>query len=643
MSCLEWGTESGRMRKQNSEFKTAFTSEADCDLKNTDYFGYVELDDYACYVVADGIDDQLDAVSARLAVAAAVSAFSESPSMGKRTMQACLNAANQALIRETGTKMKLKASVIIVVTDYVKMRYGQAGNVRMRLYRDGFVRYQSTDQSLTLDLVREEKVEPDKVAVHEERNNLYAYLGQEKEFHPYISKKIKLANTDAIALYTRGIWENIDEGELGDVYAEASNEPQELVDNVEELLLSRQPENLGKYTFVTLFVNKVFTDPNRKRRIRRVITTIAIVLVIVAVVAVVLAIIHSRRARKREQMEQGYLDTIEYIQIDNYARAQECCKDALKYADDLRDRGMTKQLGDYQKLIESVLAAQEHMDGKRYTDAQRAYREAAARSVYVDSIGLDYINERLALTADYISVYDLIGLGDVLAQNLQYDKAEEKYLEAKAVAGKIYFDDGRKSALEALEKLYEDQKAEKEAEEADRKEQQSQQESGANYVTQGDVAFAQGSYEEARVYYLSAQQLYSDMGDQAQHDAVAEKLRTTEEKIEEKELLKEEAQGYVQEAEEAAAADEYVSAKKYYLLAKDVYASLQMTDKVEEITRKMERLDIKIDEQEAAAEDDNDVSPTDNSPGTPADGSSGVAADNGAEMPEELSPGMILE
>ncbi|MDE6052790.1 MAG: hypothetical protein K2G55_03310, partial [Lachnospiraceae bacterium] len=85
------------MRKQNSEIKTAFTSEADCDLKNTDYFGFVELDDYACYVVADGIDDQLDAVSARLAVTAAMSAFSEAPSIGKRTMRACLNAANQAL------------------------------------------------------------------------------------------------------------------------------------------------------------------------------------------------------------------------------------------------------------------------------------------------------------------------------------------------------------------------------------------------------------------------------------------------------------------------------------------------------------------------------------------------------------------
>lgn len=584
------------MRKQNSEFKTAYTSEADCDLKNTDYFGFVELDDYACYVVADGIDDQTDAVSASLAVAAAISAFSEAPSMSKRTMRACLNAANQALVQETGSRKKLKASVIIVVTDYVKMRYGQAGNVRLRLYRDGFVRYQSTDQSLTLDLVREEKVEPDKVATHEERNNLYAYLGQEKEFHPYISKKIKLADTDAVALYTRGIWENIDEGELGDVYAEAANEPQELVDNVEELLLSRQPEDLGKYTFVTLFVNKVFTDPNRKRRIRRTIMITVIILAVIAVAAVVLTILHNRRARKKEQMEQGYLDTIEYIQIDNYARAQECCEEALDLAESLRDRTMIKQLGDYRKLIESVLAAQAYMDGRRYTDAQRAYKEAASRSVYVDSIGLDYINDRLALTADYIAVYDLINLGDSLALNLQYEKAEEKYLEAKAVAGKLYFDEGRKSAIEALERLYEDQKAEQEAEEEARKEQIRQQEAGANYMSQGDTAFAQGDYEGAKVYYLSAQQLYRDMGEQTQQLAAEEKLEITADKIEERERLKQEAQGYVQEAEEAAERNEYIAAKKYYLLAKDVYASMQMEDKVEEITRRMERLDIKLDE-----------------------------------------------
>ena len=43
------------MRKYNSSIKTAFLSEAGSQLSNNDYFGFVELDNYACYVIADGI------------------------------------------------------------------------------------------------------------------------------------------------------------------------------------------------------------------------------------------------------------------------------------------------------------------------------------------------------------------------------------------------------------------------------------------------------------------------------------------------------------------------------------------------------------------------------------------------------------
>ena len=49
------------MRKQNSEFLTAFISEASRKIKNTDYFGFVELDNYACYVIADGITNMREA------------------------------------------------------------------------------------------------------------------------------------------------------------------------------------------------------------------------------------------------------------------------------------------------------------------------------------------------------------------------------------------------------------------------------------------------------------------------------------------------------------------------------------------------------------------------------------------------------
>ncbi len=580
------------MRKQNSEFKTAFTSEAGRDLKNTDYFGFVELDDFACYVMADGIDDQADAVSARLAVAAAVSAFSEAPSMKKRTMQACLAAANRALL-EAKSKNKLKASILIVLTNYVKFRYGQAGNIRLRLCRDGFTRLRSLDQSLTADLVREEKVEPDKVAVHEERNNLFAYLGKEKEFYPFVSKKFKLLSGDVIALYTRGIWENIDEGELKDAFEEASEEPRELVDNVEDLLLSRQPEALGKYTFAALFINKVFTDPNKKRRIRRIIMITIPILLMLAVLTTILVFRYRKREEKRVQMELGYTDTIEYVQADNYVRALERCQEASELAKELKNARMQKELGNYQKLIEAVLSAQEQLEAEKYGEAQKLYQEASNRSAYVDHAGLDYINDRLALTASYITVYDLISLGDTLAQNLQYDKAEEKYLEAKAIAGKIYFDAGRTMAMEALEKLYEDQKAEKEAEEEERKALLAQQESGANYTAQGDAAFAQGDYESAKVYYTSARQVYQEMEDDIQCRAAEEKLASAEKKISEQDTKKQEAEDFVKQAEAASDAQDFVTAKTCYLVAKDIYASLKMEDEVEGLTRKMEVLDIK--------------------------------------------------
>lgn len=46
------------MRKDNSVFKTKFISEPGSFLRNADYFAFVELQDYACYCIADGIDDE---------------------------------------------------------------------------------------------------------------------------------------------------------------------------------------------------------------------------------------------------------------------------------------------------------------------------------------------------------------------------------------------------------------------------------------------------------------------------------------------------------------------------------------------------------------------------------------------------------
>lgn len=584
------------MRKQNSEFLTAFTSEASHDIKNTDYFGYVELDDYACYVIADGIDDQLEALGARLAVTAATSAFLEAPSMSRRTVKRCLKAANRAML-EAKSKTQLKASVVIVLTNYVKLRYGQAGNIRLRLYRNGFLCHGTTDQSLTLDMVKEERVSQDKVAAHIERNNLYTYLGQEKDFRPLVSGKIKLTDSDVLALYTRGVWEHVDEGEIRDVVAEAATDPAETVNSIEDMLLSRQPEDLDKYTLAVIFFNKLFTDPNKKRKVRRILLLLLPVLLAAGTLAVILVVRHIKRTEKREQMELSYTDTIEYIQMDNYLKAQEKCEKAYDLAGELKDTQMTTELGDLMKLVEAVLRGQQLLEEEKYTEAQEAFLEASKRAEYVDRLGADYIKRRLELTASYISVYDLIYLGDSLTANLQYDKAEEKYLEAKAQASKIYFSQGRTDALDALEKLYETQRELRQEEDEVRREQLTQEEAGNQLLAQGDTAFAQGDYESAKVYYSSALQKFVQLQDQVQQEALNGKLDIVEQKLGEKEKLKSEAKTYIQLAEALSDAGDYNSAKKYYLLAKDIYAAMKDEDKLAEISRRMELLNIKEESQ----------------------------------------------
>ena len=86
------------MRKYNSSIKTAFISEAGSKLEHNEYFGFVELDKYACYVIADGITDMREAAGAKTAISAVIDAFQKEPGISKRKIKGYLKAANKELI-----------------------------------------------------------------------------------------------------------------------------------------------------------------------------------------------------------------------------------------------------------------------------------------------------------------------------------------------------------------------------------------------------------------------------------------------------------------------------------------------------------------------------------------------------------------
>lgn len=579
------------MRKYNSSFKTAFISEEGSKLKNNDYFGFVELDKYACYVIADGISDMRDAQGAKKAIEAIVTAFQNAPGMGKGKLKRYLKTANAELLQGKSYE-KLKASLTVVITDYEKFRYGHVGNTRLRLYRDGRKFLATTDMSLSQDMVRAECLTEDKLAKHEERNNLFSYLGKEN-LAPYISKKYKLANGDIITLYTKGIWENVDEGELADVFAEAGNEPLEECDKVEDLLLSRQPQNLDNYTFAAIYIDKIFVDPNRKRRIKKIIIISVIILVILFVIGLLIYLWRRDRRQKREDMEQCFANTEAYMEDDNYIRAKEECKKALELAKKLRDKETESRYNNYLICLEAIINADDYYEKGDYAEARDAYLSAKVRARYADKIASGYIEDRLWQINEYEEVFDLLALGDKLLELESYGPAEEKYLEAKRKAAAIYYADGKQQALDALDKLYEEWSAVKEEEEQQNAQQAAAEVSAADLVRQGDEAYKEGDYDGAMVFYLIGLEKYTALEDTAQISYLNKKIIALNEKQEEVEVRMDEAKELEEQARLSEEEKDYEQAKIQYQYAKAAYMEIGKENKADEIQGKIDVVDTK--------------------------------------------------
>lgn len=589
------------MRKENSKFNTKFISEAGSELKNSDYFAFVELDKYACYVIADGIGNMANINGAKLAIQSVILKFQENPSISKSAIKSYLKEANKELLK-ADSKFKLKSSITVVVSNYEKLRYGHLGNTRFRLYRGGLLKQESVDMSLANDIVKEDNLSKDLIGQHEERNNLYSYLGKDKNFKLFISKKIKLMDSDIIALYTRGIWENLDQSEINEVFEEATNDAEEVLNNIEDLILSKQPKQLENYTFVVIFADKIFKDPERKRKIKKIIKISIIIAILLILISLIFYIFYRIRVRRIETLNLTYQNTIEYIQDNNYIRAKEECNKAIEVANKLKDKEKVKDLNNYLKLIETTILADEALKAGNYKEAQENYTNAKDRARYADNVNEEYVDEKLEETKDYLNVYDYLNLGDKLKETGDYEGAEKKYLEAKNIASNIYFDEGKEKSIQSLEKLYEDWGKAKEETDKEKKDKAEKEITALEIVKQGDESFRNGDYEGARLYYTNAIEKYKEMEDLAQIETLNSKLSSIDEKIVENEKKIQVAEEHERMAIDLKAEKNLIDAKKQYLFAKKIYTELKKDDKVKEIDSLIELLDLEIEENKKIEE-----------------------------------------
>lgn len=576
------------MRKENASFETKFISEAGSYLNNADYFAFVELKDYACYVIADGIDTDDMKKSAQQAVTAVIAKFSDMPGMSKAKLKSYMAEAHRTLLEESA-EIRLEASILVLVTDYKKARWAHAGNCRLALLHNGAIIETTKDTSLTQRLADSEEIPLDMVSSHEERNNLYTYLGQPGKFSPVISAKHSLEDGDIILLETRGAWENIGDAELLDA-TDGVSKAEEVCTGLEDVILSQRLDIIENYTIVSIFVNKIYQNP-KQGKYKKLITLL--VSLAIALTIALTAILVTRYIMNRKNLEK--IDAIKEAGVEKLQEEKyEAAKDKLEEYESISvrvkkgtanyDRVQSVKL--YCSLAEDLYDASVNVTSQGYKGAIKDVERATQTLDQLKELGEDTTDLYNTLTA-FERYATFMQQGDAFIVENSYGEAVTAYSNASDAVDDFDDTSYKKKAEDALESAQTNDKSAQVNE---------NMKSGMNAEEKGDKLASKGDYTNAKSKYETAKDFYKLAADAGDSNA-SDKLDSVNIKINDADSSKKESSdgdklelaiAAETEAREADRNGNRDTAKSKYNEAKQIYQELGNADKVADIEDKID-------------------------------------------------------
>lgn len=576
------------MRKENASFETKFISEAGSYLNNADYFAFVELKDYACYVIADGIDTDDMKKSAQQAVTAVIAKFSDMPGMSKAKLKSYMAEAHRTLLEESA-EIRLEASILVLVTDYKKARWAHAGNCRLALLHNGAIIETTKDTSLTQRLADSEEIPLDMVSSHEERNNLYAYLGQPGKFSPVISAKHSLEDGDIILLETRGAWENIGDAELLDA-TDGVSKAEEVCTGLEDVILSQRLDIIENYTIVSIFVNKIYQNPKQGKYKKLITLLVSLAIALTVALTTILVTRYIMNRKNLEKIDAIKEAGVEKLQEEKY----EAAKDKLEEYESISvrvkkgtanyDRVQSVKL--YCSLAEDLYDASVNVTSQGYKGAIKDVERATQTLDQLKELGEDTTDLYNTLTA-FERYATFMQQGDAFIVENSYGEAVTAYSNASDAVDDFDDTSYKKKAEDALESAQTNDKSAQVNENMN---------SGMNAEQEGDKLAADGDYTNAKSKYETAKDFYklaADAGDSKASD----KLDSVNIKISDADSSKKESSdgdklelaiAAETAAREADRNGDHDTAKSKYNEAKQIYQELGNADKVADIEDKID-------------------------------------------------------
>ncbi|MFZ1840134.1 MAG: PP2C family serine/threonine-protein phosphatase, partial [Leptotrichiaceae bacterium] len=321
------------MRRKESEFKTIFFSESGTQKINNDYFGYVQLDNYAIWVIADGYDGEEGAnIASKLSVESVIEYFTAHPRFNKEVIKELFKYTNDT-IKQKQEEMEryslMHTSLLIVISNYNKILYGNIGNTRLYHIQGGYIVNQSSDDSVSQLLVQERALDIKDIKSHRQRNDLLQAIGDYSKIKPTISNEIKLLEGDKICLTTRGIWENIDEHEI-EVELSKFPERELWIDSIKRKVLGSSNKDIENNTFASICIDKV-APPIAEKKSNKWLKRIILISVVILMLILALLLWKLHKENKITKLAVSYVEKAEEsTKIKNFDNANESLEMAIE-------------------------------------------------------------------------------------------------------------------------------------------------------------------------------------------------------------------------------------------------------------------------------------------------------------------------
>ena len=539
------------MRKDEAKFITEFLSEAGTKAENNDYFGYVLLDNYAIWAVADGFDEEEGAkVAARIAVESAIEYFMLRPRFNYDVIKEMMDYANLKVKEkqeETQKYSLMHTSLLIVISNYNSILYGNIGNTRFYHIRGGYIVSQSRDDTIAQLLVDEEALNISDMRFHRQRNDLLQAIGDFGKIKPNIIKKpVELMEKDVFCLTTVGFWENIDEHDMENDLSRFEDKKQWL-NSLEKRILASLRDNIENYTIAQVEVSAVATPEPMEKDKRKLIKKIILVMLIIVVIILFVVIWNVKR-------RNGILQAA--TQYEKLADEEILKKNFNNSIDNLK-----LEIGEYEKLklkSKGIIGF--------LTNAEKKRADASKK--------IDEINKKIGETEKIKKAFSDINEGNEMFNSGNYDEANVKYQQAKYNLNDNSYKRDELNTEEILTTLDSRINSTVKLKEAKALE------------VAGDTAVNEGSYNLAKVSYKNAADMYLSNGRADYVSQVEKKL----EEITDKEKTAYNGAMLAENKGDSLAQSNINSSKEAYYQARQMYQTLGDTVKVGEIDNKIQEL-----------------------------------------------------